>query len=269
MGDLVITAHAIKNRDGQLCEQMKRKHLALVTEKTRVRQTLDKMADDELGSVLVPSDFPISNYFVAKTTGDGDCLFYTISMLVAGIETLADSLRILACAELFLCKENLSQHPRFSDVAKETNIDPNLLFGTAISVKEAADYFFTTFDRIGAMELEAKHSCQEKLHCGLLCIFALANVLDRNIWSAYPDIGSKQNYIRKLFNGIIQPLEPKSNLIDISLLWSRDGNLDIGPGEYQPNHFVPIFNLTAAEPTRSSCASDSVESTTQKSTCKY
>jgi hypothetical protein len=67
---------------------------------------------DPFSTALLPRDIP-TNLTPIKATGDGNCLFNSVSLLLTGEENVNGILRLLTAAEIFLNKEFYANHPRY------------------------------------------------------------------------------------------------------------------------------------------------------------
>ena len=80
------------------------------------KASIDK---DEIGQTLVPENFILedetSGFLACKATGDGDCLFHSISRILVGDQSLSHFLRLLTTLELYI---NSYFYSRFSRVFK-------------------------------------------------------------------------------------------------------------------------------------------------------
>jgi hypothetical protein len=66
---------------------------------------------DQLSCCLVPQDIS-PNLVPLKSTGNGNCLFNSVSILLIGNESLHGVLRLLTAAEIFLHYIFYASHPR-------------------------------------------------------------------------------------------------------------------------------------------------------------
>jgi hypothetical protein len=70
---------------------------------------------DEISRRIIPSVFASRNYIPVRTTGDGNCLFNSASLLIYQNESLASELRLRTCLELALNREFYKQHLAITD----------------------------------------------------------------------------------------------------------------------------------------------------------
>ena len=88
---------------------------------------------------------------------------------------------------------------------------------------------------------EAIINCNQKKWSSFLCILGLASVLNRNIFTYYPDCGEPR--FKLLFNRMIQPrltLSPKKSIDNLHTLFCYEGTVASGR-TFQSNHFVPLL----------------------------
>ncbi len=91
-------------------------------------------------------------------------------------------------------------------------------------------------DRLLCLKKQAVETCIPKSWAGLIHFMALSSVIDRPIFSVYPEVSPA---IRPLFHGIIQPRRKNSLNEDIFyIMFTRDTNFDNKPG----SSFQPAFN---------------------------
>lgn len=201
---------------------------------------VNRLEKDQLGSLLIPFDVPLPEHevFAVKTLGNGNCLFNSASFLLCGSYDLANMLRILTAAELFTNAEKYAKHPKILEAfeSPEITYSRNNLF--TIILRDGPS---SISDPIKAIEQEALLTCKDKQWSGMVDIMGLATVINRNIWSVYPDCNGN---IRPLISGIVRPLSSSltQGIQTIYIMWSRDGNMDNCHGRpYEPNHFIPLL----------------------------
>ena len=74
-------------------------------------------------------------------------------------------------------------------------------------------------------------------------VVALTSVLERPLYSVYPNVGSR---IRDFLHRKILPrILNEGAQSAVYIMWSRDGSLDTTPGTwYELNHFIAIFRVS-------------------------
>ena len=198
---------------------------------------------DVLGQTLIPDDITLAEenprWLACKTTGDGDCLFNSVSRILVGNESLCYILCLLTAVELYInCKHSAFQE--YLNACVINGYDEDTLFTMCLTAHGIAAW--DGKDRISAIKGEAKRCSQQKAWCGTFHIMALASVIGRPLHSVYPNAGSR---IREFLHRKILPRSVEQGNQDIVyIMWSRDGTLDSAPGSwYQPNHFIPIVKV--------------------------
>ena len=145
-----------------------------------------------------------------KSTGDGDCLFNSVSTLLVGDESLATELRFKTCLEMFLNKENIQQH---KDRASFSCLSPT--YDTAL--KECAR--------------PRQYSC-------VWTILALSNIINVPMEILYPCVNGTQDLAFQKFNLKTSPEDPISDTA-IKIMWTS--TMPPKPNkQWTPNHFVPV-----------------------------
>ena len=192
----------------------------------------------------------------------GNCLYSSASLVQVGNNSLMESLRVLTSIELFNNAEFYSQHPCFSAVVNEhaecfSKSINNLLPMSAS--EECSDTGCTKANLVRPIL-----NCNEKKWSSFLCILGLASVLNKTIFTYYPDCG--EHRFKLLFNRIIQPrLNPRKKLDDLHILFCYEGT--VTPGTvFQSNHFVPLLFHTQ-QPKRKYVAASSQASANRQKLC--
>ena len=209
-----------------------------------------------LGQTLIPDDITVAEgnprWLACKTTGDGDCLFNSMSRVLVGNESLCCILRLLTAVELYINSEFYCKHPAFQEYVNASVIngyDEDTLFTMCLTAQGIAAW--NGKHRDSAVKEEAKSCSKQREWCGTFHIMALASVTGRPVYSVYPNAGSR---IREFFHRKILPRSLEQGNQDVVyIMWSRYGTLDSAPGSwYQPNHFIPIVKIPrlAASDTR-------------------
>lgn len=94
----------------------------------------------------------------------------------------------MTAGELYLNAELYSQHEHFNTVTKHQDAILGMKTYKTISLTDkAAKEFDSTNDFQHAIKYAAKLTCSPKSWSVLIHMFALATVLERDIWSIYPD----------------------------------------------------------------------------------
>lgn len=174
-----------------------------------------------------------------KTTGDGNCLFNSISILLTGEETLSVELRLRTCLELAFNINFYATHAIFQQQIKTKNgkafYKAEDLFDTVAFGKTSSK----AIDKEGfhkALEIEIMQTSYDGKFSGILQVAALSSVIGCPINMVYPN----QNFhLLTMFQGLISPRNeccPKQ----ITLMWScTNGCLELE--KFTANHFVPLI----------------------------
>ena len=158
-----------------------------------------------------------------------------MSLVLVDDNSLVQTLRVLTSLELFFNANFYSHHPCFSSVVAEHSEHfgktINNLLPKCVSI-ESVDTGLTKDDLV-------KHEAIViKMWSSFLCICGLSSVLQRNIFTYYPDCG---NHRYKLFDGLIKPRQyTEKGSDDLHILFCYEGT--IKPGEtFQSDHFVSLL----------------------------
>ena len=230
----------------------------------------EKLQKDELGTTLIPDDTaenPTRNLAVAlKSTGNGNCFFNSMSILLCGDESLSDLLRILVAGELHFYAEFYKDHEVFRK-AKQTlsEVSEPAIFSVALSA-DGDQTLMNTGNRTEAIKAEALAACERGAWSSLLHMMAMASVISRPVYSLYPKV---EFLYRPLVHGLLNPripcMQDEGKVGPLYVLWSRDGGLDSRPNAwYTPNHFVPVVMVAPMAPTEKSPTVD-ISATSKKS----
>lgn len=176
-----------------------------------------------------------------KATGNGNCLYNSVSLLLCGDESRSDCLRLLVAGELYFNAEYYANHKIFRNAAGEhSGTQESTLFTVALSAdgdKTIAD----SGSKIDAIKAEALAGGENGVWGSLLHMMALASMIRRPIFSLYPEVDFRY---RPLMYKLLNPRLPRMDdeMEPVHLLWSREGRLDNRPNAwYTPNHIVPVI----------------------------
>ncbi|CAF3859271.1 unnamed protein product [Adineta steineri] len=199
----------------------KRKHVVDLIAKSY----LDKAADDV--HHLLPVDVP----------GDGNCLYYSILVLMNNSSITTDELRVRTIIEL--------------------------------TVNE--NYYQTMYaQHVGPIDIAIQSICKDHTFSELYEIAALCNVLQCNIRSVYPKIDFQ--HFMASWDSIFTPLPSVIANYSIAVLWSHGLNENdvraMSNGTWSPNHFVPLLSPNNQNESDDYNNSTSFNITPQKNTFK-
>lgn len=205
---------------------------------------LAKLPQDDLGTSLIPDDIaakPYGNPVALKSTGNSNCLYNSVSLLLCGDESRSECLRILVAGELYFNAEYYANHKIFRSTAIElSEVQESTLFTLALSA-DGDKILAGGGSKIDAIKAEALAGCKNGVWGSLLHMMALASVIRRPIYSLYPEVNFQ---CRPLMQKLLNPREARMNgeVVPVFLLWSREGSLDNRPKAwFTPNHFVQVI----------------------------
>ncbi|KAL3875906.1 hypothetical protein ACJMK2_033811 [Sinanodonta woodiana] len=173
-----------------------------------------------------PSADSIASYIMANyvddvygnpitTTGDGNCLYNAISILLFGNEALATQLRYLTCIQLVTNMTTYMNHP----ISNELYL-------------VSSDYDKACFDAgtCGAFS-NAWH------------LLALSDVIMRPIRSIYPNVNGDKDGARIYLNKIFYPSNPLESASPLTVLWYSIGKMPEPNVYYNVNHFAAVTDV--------------------------
>lgn len=210
-------------------------------------ELLNALAEDQLSSALISSEE--GGLKALQTTGNGNCLYNSASVLIGGDQSANLILRLLTAVELYLNPDYYAEHPKLAD-GRSSGFSDTTIFTLLLS-DSAKKEFERQASRVHAVQAQAIITCKEKKYGTLLNMMALATVLNQPLMSLYPKFKNTSG-IHPLMSGVIKPLgmvegKDESGSAVFQLLWTRDGNFDNRPGAvFQPNHFVLVIQCQSA-----------------------
>ncbi|XP_061668059.1 vertnin [Syngnathoides biaculeatus] len=188
---------------------------------------------DDVARGLYPRDAP-ADLVPLRCEGKGNLLFDAASMLLVGNSGLSLELQVRTVVEMVLWKryylsgmidsKMMLQAVRFSLSAEECEATLNL----SASVLEAI------------FDADVKASCFPDSYANMWHVYALASVLQLNIYSVYPMFNHK---IRSYFNRVIRPRtcpkehEPQT----FHIMWSGELQSET---LFRPDHFVALVHVS-------------------------
>ncbi|KAK3516377.1 hypothetical protein QTP70_010111 [Hemibagrus guttatus] len=189
------------------------------------------MGIDAVAHRLYPADAP-AGLLPLVCKGEGNLLFDAASMLLVGSTSLSLELQVRTVVEMLLWKQYylcgmidskvMLQASRFSLCAEESQD----MLKLPMQVLEAI------------FDADVKASCFPSSFANMWHVYALASVLQCNIYSIYPMFNLK---IRPYFNRLIRPRTwPKdSEPLTLHIMWS--GELEAG-SIFKPRNFVALIH---------------------------
>ncbi|TRY56995.1 hypothetical protein DNTS_023912 [Danionella cerebrum] len=188
---------------------------------------------DAAAHTLYPSDAP-TGLLPLVCKGEGNLLFDAASMLLVGSTSLSLELQVRTVVEMLLWKRYylcgmidskvMLQAARFSLCAEESQDMLNL----PIQVLEAI------------FDADVKASCFPGSFANMWHMYALASVLQCNIYSIYPMYNLK---IRSYFNRLLRPRTRSQDKepFTLHIMWS--GDLEAG-SVFKPHNFVALIHAS-------------------------
>ena len=170
---------------------------------------------DSVSDHILQRNLYESNSNAVISTGDGDCLFNSVSIHMVGNESLSLELRYKTCLEMVLNEGTVSSH------------------------KSRASLLLLSPD----YNVAARNCARIGQFSSVWTMIALCNVIKVPIKSLYPCLnGSKDLPFMKL-NQTFQPTGIKSgdNKEPIRVMWTHTQMPRKGK-TWTPNHFVPVVN---------------------------
>ena len=199
---------------------------------------------DKIAQCLIPSDISPTwkNAVAVESSGDGNCLFNSVSICLTGDESKAKVLRKATAIELFIHADQYMNHPKLHNAAQDPTMFSSNIYtlGATLLAPDASCF---ELDHLGAFKREAMLTLTPKGWMGQLAVMALASLLSCQIYSTYPDV----NPTFRPFYGLVKPLK-RCIHPEICILWSRTGGFDKNAQAFECNHVVPLILLGPAEP---------------------
>ena len=227
------------NRISAVCQAMKIKY-DLAGQHRANMDFAKRLANDTFSQSLMPDDVP--RYLTAKRArANESCFFNSLSLALAGNENMSEQLRILIAIELFENAEWYCDPKRITEAIDINN-------GTALS--ENALFLMTTScdgikpgcDRKSIIKNVAIKTCDLSEWASLVHFFAAASVMQRPLFSVYPQRSHCLGPTRSLYHRLIRPRvmtgHDHGEIPTIYIMWSRISSFTYN---FVPNHFVPLF----------------------------
>ena len=185
-----------------------------------------------------------------KVMGDGNCMFNAVSTVLCGKIDLHGALRQRVSKELIDSSSKYAGHPTLAAAALAIGLDEVKVFPHILSMevshiwdkekdekREDGMEWNPEATKIVCIKAEGERIGHMKKHGSFLSLLALAEVIQRPIWSLYPD---DPNKFRPLYHQKITPTIVKFD-IPIFILWSTLSSQS--GGMLNPDHFVPVVRI--------------------------
>ena len=167
-------------------------------------------------------------------------MFSSVSILLVGNNSLANTLRALTSIELYLNADFYHQHPDIVAVSKKTDLFPffnsvyNLCFSDAV-------FHNTEYFNSELVKAEAINSCVDKIWSSFMCVLALPSVIRKPLTIYYPNFGEMK--LNVLFNRTIKPRINNDLESDLKILFCslNSPSKQSAISYFKANHFVPLM----------------------------
>ena len=188
--------------------------------------------------------------FYFRSNSSGNCLYSSVSLALVGDNTWVTNLRILTSIELFLHADFYGKHPCILSVSSSHDdmfSSVNNIFKLCLS-HATVDLDLSSDN--ASVKAEAIHNCFDKRWCSFICILALSSVVNKTIFTFYPDFGDVK--YKLLFTQEVKPRLGSSKGV-VNILFCKDGPLESSV-TFTPNHFVPLVPISRISKKRKSCS---------------
>ncbi|XP_048342382.1 vertnin [Sphaerodactylus townsendi] len=200
------------------------------------RQFQEELEVDQVAKSLYPEDAP-SNMLPLVCKGEGNHLFEAASVLLWGNTSLSLELQVRTAVEMLLHKQYylngmidskvMLQAARYSLCTEESPEMTSL----PLAILEAI------------FDADVKATCFPGTYANMWHVYALASVLQCNIYSIYPMSNLK---IRPYFNRLIRPRKCGLQVSMLHIMWSGQ---QVSSQVFKAQYFVAVVGLEELEPT--------------------
>ncbi|XP_058023269.1 vertnin [Ahaetulla prasina] len=199
------------------------------------RQFQEELEVDRVAKSLYPEDAPRNMLpFICK--GSGNHLFEAASVLLWGNTSLTLELRVRTVVEMLLHKQYYFNGMIDSKVMLQASRYSLCTHKSPHMTKLPLATLEAIFD------IDVKASCFISSYVNMWHVYALASVLQCNIYSIYPM--SNLN-IRPYFNRLIRPRTCKLHISTLHIMWSGK---QVSTQVFEAECFVPVMGLEELEP---------------------
>lgn len=218
------------------------------------RFTVDLVALD-----LCPDDIPENKVlFPVKVKPDGDCLAHCGSICAFGNEMKEVEIRARIIRELIISKSKYLDYTYLRKGVDITDTEAQKLPAEYAMFSEYYEMEHMSEKNIeNVFEKEVLSICKKGVYMGIWQIFALANVLQSNIYSVYPKLGNP-NVRKQLHRRILTDTKETTNTYFIMWSTTRD---DMTTTHWVPNHFVVLLPPDSNKKQSDDCTVENVSMT--------
>ncbi|XP_078419523.1 vertnin [Cetorhinus maximus] len=187
---------------------------------------------DAKARALYPEDAPVDMVPLA-CKGEGNHLFEAASMLLVGDTSLSTELQLRTMVEMLLHKQYYLKGM----------IDSKVMLQAArysLCTEESAEKMNLPMDILEAIfDADVKATCFPGTFTNMWHVYALASVLQSNVYSIYPMSNLK---IRPYFNRLIRPRtrSPGPELRTLHFMWAGER---LSQAVFKPQYFAPIVPI--------------------------
>ena len=206
---------------------------------------LFQVPEDTFSTSLTDSLSLQRPHMALQSTGDGSCLYNSVSILLNGDESLAKQLRQLVADELKSSANLYATHELLEKAALDMGCDIPTVLHTLLESEDCSDIE-------ASIIAEAHRTINESQHSSMLQVMALSTVINMPITSLFPNV---QHYARSLYHCTVKPIVESADpfisatQLPIVILWTAYGagaaaayNRD---RTFVPNHVVPVIEKSA------------------------
>jgi len=153
---------------------------------------------DKSSCFLLPKNF--KHLICGQATGNGDCLYNSISIILWGNENFATNLRLSTVIELMKnAKFYLDKDVFENDITYSTTA----LDSSELAKKKFDNEILEIYPKFYEYIAEVKRISCNGSWSPLLAVYGLANIIECKVISIYPEIASR--FIRDIYNCEISP----------------------------------------------------------------
>ena len=136
---------------------------------------------DEMAMVLIPKELPLQpeeHLVVVKTTGNGDYLYSTVSLVMDGMESNTSLLGLLVALELLLNIDFYFQHPRLTSFSNTDSRHHDTLFSLCLTTNSDQLLHDKSYSREDAILSEARVASKSRKWSGF---FSCCGIIKRSL----------------------------------------------------------------------------------------